>query len=173
MCLDADAWDYEAKKWVLKNWADCIFRRGTIPYDERSYRAGVKVEKARSYSKGAWYAVAYAKGIKEYQKRVPKDFQDVGAFYGKSRGATPVATHVIEIGDWKRLSEIDRAEEWVGENERWIRDSESVEREMIKSGNEYQARAVKEGYKIIYGGRDLVKGILEDRILGCDPTDGE
>lgn len=56
--------------------------------DARHLAAGTKVERVRKVDGAAHYAVKYA--AKMRQKKVPKDYQNVGRFYGYSRDVVPV-----------------------------------------------------------------------------------
>jgi len=56
--------------------------------DPRHLAAGTRTEKLRTARGGACYAVKYS--MKMQQKLVPADYQNVGRFWGHSRGVTPV-----------------------------------------------------------------------------------
>lgn len=55
--------------------------------DSRHLAAGTSTERLRSARGGAFYAVKYAMKMK--QKAVPRDYRNVGRFWGNSRGVKP------------------------------------------------------------------------------------
>ena len=82
------------KDWMSLAWYE-IVNSGSHDH----YRAGTRVEALRK--PGAWYAVKYAR--KATQKIVPKDYRNVGRFYGYSPGVKPVLYATVD-GDVAKLA---------------------------------------------------------------------
>jgi len=61
--------------------------------DERHLRAGTRCERIRVKDGGIRYAVKYA--YKMRQKKVPLEYQNVGRFWGHSRGVKPTVREVV------------------------------------------------------------------------------
>jgi len=59
-------------------------------------KAGTRTEQLRSHRGGANYAVKYAQKMK--QKIVPKEYENVGRFWGNSKGVRPVAVKTEDMG---------------------------------------------------------------------------
>ena len=63
--------------------------------DKKHLATETRVEKLRTSDGGARYAVSYAK--KPYQKDVPMAYQNVGRFWGHSRGVKPESRYTIPV----------------------------------------------------------------------------
>lgn len=63
--------------------------------DARHYRAGTRVERIRKADGAKRYAVKYAMKMK--QKTVPKNYQNVGRFWGNSKGVKPGCYGKIDV----------------------------------------------------------------------------
>lgn len=63
--------------------------------DCRHLRAGTRTEKIRDVDGAGKYAAKY--GAKRSQKKPPKEFVDVGRFWGNSRGMKPEIIYTIEV----------------------------------------------------------------------------
>ncbi len=83
--------------------------------DQRHLFAGTRCEAIREQDGAAHYAVKYAHKMR--QKAVPSDYQNVGRFWGHSRGVTPVPIEEIScreddvrelLSDWAYLPDADR-----------------------------------------------------------------
>ena len=72
---------------VCKEWLSKTWYRVVGSGDERHLRAGTNSQKVRKYRGGNRYAVKYSS--KTYQKDVPEDYQNVGRFWGCSKGVNP------------------------------------------------------------------------------------
>ena len=78
----------DAQHWVSKTWY-----RLCATNDPRHLAAGTRLERLRSQTGGRNYCVKYAHKMK--QKNVPKEYRNVGRFWGCSRSVKPVcrSTH--------------------------------------------------------------------------------
>jgi hypothetical protein len=77
------------KLWISEAWWEIV-----ESMDRAHLLAGTRVETLRK--KGAWYAVKYAYKMK--QKSVPKNYRNVGRFYGYSRDVKP-SPYMDVVGD--------------------------------------------------------------------------
>ena len=73
----------DAQHWVSKTWY-----RLCATNDPRHLAAGTRLERLRSQTGGRNYCVKYAHKMK--QKNVPKEYRNVGRFWGCSRSVKPV-----------------------------------------------------------------------------------
>lgn len=73
-------------RWVALRWYQIC---GELDY--KHLQAGTRTERLRSARGGAHYAVKYAQ--KMHQKVVPDDYQNVGRFWGHTRGVKPEPIH--------------------------------------------------------------------------------
>jgi len=93
------------KEWCSKSWYEVV-QSG----DVKHLKAGTKVEKLRSVEGGKRYAVKYA--TKTKQKAVPKDFRNVGRFWGCSRDVRPKQHGVLLNTHKREILELLRNGEW-------------------------------------------------------------
>lgn len=75
--------------------------------DEKHLRAGTRTEKIREHNGARYYALKYA--MKPYQKIVPLHYQNVGRFWGNSKGVVPEPIGRLDAGE-RELREI--VKEW-------------------------------------------------------------
>lgn len=84
------------KKDVSKRWYEIVDSG-----DEKHLKAGTRTEKLRVPDAAGRYAAKYAS--KPYQKKVPKDYQNVGRWWGHSKDVKPEPLAELEIASWKEL----------------------------------------------------------------------
>jgi len=76
-------------------WASQAWARIVNSGDEKHVLAGINWRHVRDKDGAARYAIKYS--MKPHQKWVPKDYQDVGRFWGTSRGVKPVPVAVYTV----------------------------------------------------------------------------
>lgn len=78
--------------------------------DVKHLRAGTRTEKIRDVGGAGKYAAKY--GAKKSQKTPPREFTDVGRFWGNSRGMKPEPETVVEVHDMKTIQDTLEGAGW-------------------------------------------------------------
>jgi len=79
--------------WASQTWYSIVDSQ-----DKKHLGAGINWRRVTHKNGAAHYAVKYS--MKPYQKWVPAGFQDVGRFWGTSRGVKPVKIGTLDIVGW-------------------------------------------------------------------------
>lgn len=106
--------------------------------DTKHLVAGTRTEKLRSSRGGSFYAVKYA--MKMQQKRVPENYQNVGRFWGNSKGVKPAPRARLDC----------------------------TERELrgILAGWEYAPKENCHVYRVCYNAREVIDAFVEAALDG-------
>ena len=103
--LSCKEYSVEFAHWVAFEWFMIVGSR-----DWEHLKTGTRTEKIREQEGGKRYAVKY--GAKMKQKEVPEGFENVGRFWGHSKGVKPILKDV-KAGDTDVLLEMFTQNKWV------------------------------------------------------------
>lgn len=94
--------DKDTRLWLAKRWYT-ICDSG----DPKHARAGTRLERIRKRNGAARYAVKYA--YKMRQKRVPKEYRNVGRFWGHSSDVKPDPIAVVQLNEGDIVAALELA----------------------------------------------------------------